>query len=102
MLTNNINKNQPEYQTAILSSQGEYTMFTVGETTITFLTSKNLDRYTKIVEWDEGYIVVMCRMKNSPHQEREDYIDLIPILHNLYIDPSKFLKSVKEVRISYV
>lgn len=86
---------------AVLSSIGEYTTFSVGDKTITFLTSKNLDRYTKVVEWDEGYIVVMCRMKNRPDEEREDYIDLVPILENLYIDPARFLKPIKEVQIKY-
>jgi hypothetical protein len=89
-------------QTAILSSQGEYTTFSFNGRTITFLTSKNLDRYTQIKEWDRGYIVVMCRTKSSPETEREDYIDLVPILENLYIDPNRFLKPIKEVSICYV
>lgn len=88
--------------TAILSSSGEYTTFSANGRTITFLTSKNLDRYTKVVEWDDGYIVVMCRMKSRPDEEREDYIDLIPILKNLYIDPVHFLSPIKEVSIQYV
>ena len=86
---------------AILSSNGEYTTFSVGDKTISFLTSKNLERYTRVVRWDEGYMVVMCRMKNRPGEEREDYIDLIPILQNLYIDPDRFLKPIKEVQIRY-
>ena len=86
---------------AILSSNGEYTTFSVGDKTISFLTSKNLERYTRVVQWDEGYMVVMCRMKNRPGEEREDYIGLIPILQNLYIDPDRFLKPIKEVQIRY-
>ena len=29
----------------------------------------------------------------------EDYIDLVPILHNLYINPQKFLKNIRTVKI---
>ena len=38
-------------ETAILSSVGEYTTFTYGGRTLTFMTSKDLDRYTEIKEW---------------------------------------------------
>lgn len=87
--------------TAYLSSKGEYTSFSVGDRVITFLTGKDLEKYTQIIEWDNGYIVVMC--KNIGEEEpEEDYIDLVPILQNLYIDPKKFLSKVKEVEISYV
>lgn len=86
---------------AILSSYGEYTTFTFKDRTITFFTGKNLERYTKIKEWDCGYIVVMCRTKSNPAIEQEDYIDLVPILENLYIDPYRFLSPIKEVAISY-
>ncbi len=87
--------------TAQLSSYGEYTTFTFYDRTITFFTGKNLDRYTKIKEWDKGYIVVMCKTKTHPAVEQEDYIDLVPILENLYIDPETFLKPIKEVEIIY-
>jgi hypothetical protein len=86
---------------AILSSFGEYTTFTYNDRTITFLTGKNLYQYTEIKEWDHGYLVVMCRTKSNPEDEREDYIDLIPILENLCIDPERFLKPIKEVEIFY-
>ena len=33
-------------QTAYLSNRGEYTTFSVGDRTITFLTSKNLEKKT--------------------------------------------------------
>lgn len=85
---------------AILSSKGEYTMFTFAGKTITFLTSKNLEKYTSIKEWDYGYIVVM--VKDFAKPEYEDYIDLVPILENLYMDPDEFLKPIKGVEIQYV
>ena len=33
--------------------------------------------------------------------EIEDYIDLIPILRNLYIDEESFLNPIKSVEVSY-
>ena len=76
---------------AYLSNCGSYTLFTFRERTIKFLTSKNLEKYTSIVEWDNGYLVVMS--KNYNQEPCEDYIDLIPILRNLYMDEEEFLKS---------
>ena len=52
----------------------------------------------QILEWDNGYIVVMAKYDNSPEDE-EEYIDLIPILENLYIEPETFLQNIKEVKI---
>lgn len=34
-------------------------------------------------------------------KEEEDYIDLIPILENLFIDPNEFLNGIERVRIAY-
>ena len=60
---------------------------------IRFMTSARLERYTKIVEWDHGYLVVMAKYKNIG--EVEEYIDLIPILDKLYYDVDKFLEPIK-------
>ena len=84
---------------AVLSSAGEYTTFSYGGRTLTFMTSKDLDRYTEIKEWDNGYIVVMAKYKSK--DECEEYIDLLPILKNLYMDAETFLKPIKKVVISY-
>ena len=35
-------------------------------------------------------------------EEEEEYIDLAPILENLYFDADDFLKPIKKVRIEYV
>jgi hypothetical protein len=67
--------------------------------TITFLTSKNLEKYIEVVEWDQGYLVVIS--KNKGKEQEEDYIDLVPILENLLIDPVSFLDPIKEVKIRY-
>ena len=84
---------------AILSNNGEYTSFQFRDRTIRFLTGSNLDHYTKIIEWDHGYLVVMCKTKKEPVTEEEDYIDLLPILENLYIDADEFLNPIKKVEI---
>ena len=88
-------------KSAILSNQGEYTSFAFRDRRIVFYTGKNLDRYTRIKEWDHGYLVVMCKTRSQPEQEEEDYIDLLPILDNLYINADEFLEPIKEVRIQY-
>lgn len=85
--------------TAFLSNEGEYTMFTFRDRVITFFTGNRLEKYAKVLEWDHGYLVVMCKNKNEKVLE-EDYIDLVPILENLYIDPDAFLNPIKEVRIT--
>lgn len=84
---------------AILTSEGEYTIFEYNKDRIKFATSDRLKRYTKIMEWDHGYIVVNAEYKGVG--EVEEYIDLVPILENLYYDVDKFLEPIKEVRIEY-
>ena len=84
---------------AILRSQGNYTIFQFNNDVIRFRTSTRLERYIKVVEWDHGYLVVMAKYKNL--NEMEEYIDLIPILQNLYYDVDEFLAPIEEVRIDY-
>ena len=84
---------------AILRSQGNYTIFQFNNDVIRFRTSTRLERYIKVVEWDHGYLVVMAKYKNL--NEMEEYIDLVPILQNLYYDVDEFLAPIKEVQIDY-
>ena len=86
---------------AILSSFPNYTTFSYAGTTLTFRTCNNLDRYTKVLLWDNGYIEVMAKY-NHEKEEIEEYIDLEPVLEGLYMDKQKFLEPIKEVRIEYV
>lgn len=88
-------------QNAYLTNHGEYTVFTYGDRSLTFLTSKSLERYTQVKEWDNGYLVVMAKYKMRPEEE-EEYIDLIPILENLYMDPESFLKPIQSVEVRNV
>ena len=85
---------------AVLSSFDKYTTFSFGGTTLTFRTCNNLDRYTKVNLWDNGYLEVMAKYKNR-NEEIEEYIDLEPVLKNLYMDKDSFLKPIKGVRIEY-
>ncbi len=86
--------------TAILSSFNKYTTFSFGGKKLTFRTCDNLEKYTKILLWDNGYIEVMAKYKNR-NEEIEEYIDLIPVLDSLYMDKKKFLEPIKEVEIRY-
>ena len=87
--------------TGYLSSNGEYSSFSFRDRTITFYTGKNLKKYTSVKEWDKGYLVVLCINTYNPEKEEEDYIDLLPILKNLYIEPDDFLEPIREVEVRY-
>ena len=84
---------------ALLSNQGNMTSFRYGNSNIRFRTPKRLKRYLDVKEWDNGYIVVMADYEGLG--ETEEYIDLLPILKNLYINPETFLKPIKSVKIDY-
>lgn len=84
---------------AILSSNGQFTSFSFNGHNIRFRTSSRLEKYTKVVEWDHGYIVVMAKYEGC--NEEEEYIDLVPILRDLYFDADEFLGPIKKVRIEY-
>lgn len=86
-------------QCSILNHQGELTAFSYGGRTIRFKTSPALERYTRVTQWDHGYLAVMAKYKGHP--ETEGYIDLLPILDNLYIDANAFLQPIRKVRVDY-
>lgn len=86
--------------TAILSSFDQYTTFSFGEKVLTFRTCKGLERYTKVLTWDNGYLEVMAKYKQRD-SEIEEYIDLDPVLSDLFMDKEAFLKPIKNVRIEY-
>ena len=84
---------------AILSNKGDMTSFKFGNYNIRIRTPSRLQRYTEVKEWDNGYIVVTADYEGIGLTE--EYIDLLPILENLYIDPQTFLKPIKSVKIEY-
>ena len=83
---------------ALLSSNGCFSVFEAGGDTIRFATSPRLVRYTRVKEWDDGYLVVGV---DYGHGEVEDYIDIRQILDNLYYDSDSFLKNIKKVEVRY-
>lgn len=85
---------------ATLSNTGELTVFSYGNHIIRFRTSPHLERYVDIKTWDKGYIVCSAKYDNASEPE-EEYIDLIPILENLYFDASSFLEPIQKVKVSY-
>ena len=87
--------------TALLSNDNIFTSFEYNGHNIRFKTSPRLERYTEIKEWDHGYLVVMAQYEGNNEPE-EEYIDLIPILENLYFDANEFLKPIEKVRIKDV
>ena len=73
--------------------------FSVREIIIRFTAPYSLEYYTEVKEWNHGYIVAMAKYKQNDRPE-EEYINLIPILKNLYFDPETFLAPIKEVRVA--
>ncbi len=82
---------------ATLGNRGNYTIFHFRNDTIRFRTSARLERYTRVVEWDHGYLVVMAKYQNIG--ETEEYIDLVPILDHLHYNVHQFLEPIKVVKI---
>ena len=85
---------------ALLSSRDGFTVFRFGKHTIRFRTPNSLERYTEIKEWDNGYLVVMAKYSHNAVPE-EEYIDLVPILKNLFFDAVEFLAPIKKVKVCY-
>lgn len=85
---------------AYLSNNKDMIVFRYGSRVIRFRGAYSLEYFSSIKEWDNGYIVVMAKYRHNQEPE-EEYIDLIPILKNLYIDASKFVKPIREVRLAY-
>ena len=93
----NIKANENE---AVLSSGGGFTAFNFGGYHIRYKAPYSLERYLDVVEWDDGYLVVLAKYSHDAEPE-DEYIDLKPILDGLYIDSAAFLKPIKSVRIAY-
>ncbi len=83
---------------ATLSNDGQYTIFKYKDVTIKFKTAYSLEYYAEVKQWDEGYLVVMAKYQHNAELE-EEYIDLLPILEDLYIDANEFLNPIRNVVI---
>ena len=83
---------------AYLSHSGGFSSFRYGSDVIRFATSHRLKHYIRVKRWDDGYLEVEA---DYGHGAEEDYIDLLPILNNLYYDAQAFLKPIREVEVYY-
>ena len=83
---------------AVLGKDHEFIIFEYQNYRIRFKAPYSLEWFTSRKKWDEGYLVVMAKYAHRSESE-EEYIDLVPILENLYISPKEFLKPIKEVRL---
>lgn len=83
---------------ATLGNENNYTVFSYGNYVIRFAAPYSLEHYTEVKEWDKGYLVVMAKYKHNQKPE-EEYIDLVPILKNLYFNADEFLEPIKGVRV---
>ena len=92
-------KMKKEMQYAWLSNETGYTVFRFDDKVIRFRAPYSLERYTAVKEWDHGYLVVMAKYKHNDKPE-EEYIDLAPILQNLYFDADAVLSQIKGVQIA--
>ena len=82
---------------ATLSKHGRYTHFVYNGKTITFMHGKDLLKYLRVKQWQNGYLVIDClgRVKGR----YEDYIDMPYILERLYMDPETYLHEMQGVKI---
>ena len=85
---------------ALLSNRDGFTVFRYGKHVIRFRAPYSLERYTRVKRWDRGYLVVDAKYSHNKGDE-EEYIDLVPILKDLYFDPDAFLAPIKEVELGY-
>ena len=58
---------------------------------------KDLQRYLRVKEWNDGYLVVDCL--GTVKGQYEDYIDMPYILKNLNMDPHSYLNGMQGVII---
>ncbi|WP_101626245.1 DUF7724 family protein [Bifidobacterium imperatoris] len=86
--------------TAYLSSENGFTVFEYCKARIRFRAPYSLERYTNVKQWDNGYLVVDAKYKHNTEPE-EEYIDLAPILNDLYIDADHFLQPIKKVEVAH-
>ena len=86
--------------TATLSNQGRYTTFRFGDTLLRFIAPEPLERYVEVTEWDRGYLVVMTKYSVCD-EPVEEYIDLVPVLESLYMDPEEFCAPIERVEVAH-
>ena len=82
---------------AYLGCSGKYSVFAFNEYVIRFRTSSHLQKYSEIKHW--AWCLPLATAYYDTAGELEEYIDLIPMLRNLFIEPEVFLSPIKEVKL---
>ena len=99
MVTTSTNIQVDKMHEATLSNADGFTAFSFGGYNIRFKAPYSLERYTDVVKWEDGYLVVKAKYRHNAEPE-EEYIDLKPILDGLYIDYDSFLKPISHGKIT--
>lgn len=86
--------------TALLSVSDGFTLFVYGDHRIRFKTPARLKRYLAVKQWDAGYLVADAEYDGVAGPV-EEYVDLVPILENLYVDAGRCLAPIKHVEVDY-
>lgn len=86
--------------TATLGNLDGFTEFRFRDVLIRFRAPYSLERYTRVKQWDAGYLVADAKYSHNSDDE-EEYIDLVPILKDLYIDSDVFLSPIKNVEVAH-
>ena len=84
--------------TAYLSNERDIIAFAAKGRTVRFRGPYSLVRIAEVTQWDNGYMTVNAYYSQQD-EPVEDYIDLVPILEDLYIDPQKFLSNIRTVEV---
>ena len=100
MNINNMDNIKNNDKTAYLYSDGRYTKFKYGDCILTIIAPYSLERYIKVLKWDAGYIEVLAKYSHNSEPE-EEYIDLVPTLKNLCMEPDAFIKDIDRVEVRY-
>lgn len=86
---------------AYLSCGGGYSYFKYKNRTLKFRISDRVLKLLSVKEWDPEYGYLVVDVLHDNRGAVEDYIDLLPMLDNLYIDAGNFLKDIKRVEVEY-
>lgn len=86
--------------TATLGNSNGFTEFRFRDALIRFRAPYSLEHYTRVKRWDAGYLVADAKYAHNAGDE-EEYIDFVPILKDLYIDPDAFLFPIKNVEVAH-
>lgn len=86
-------------ETAHLSNDGSYTLFSFGGRRLKFRAPKCLRRYLRVKKWDDGYLEVDADYGKNVGIV-EEYIDLRPVLRDLMLNPRSFLSPIKRVEVA--